>query len=169
MTLLFLTLFTFLSNAFILPHSTLNRDISNNRITMVDSPKFVQEAEVKHGRVAMVSSVVIPFLDQMDPQILGVDYLSSLDINTQLSLLGIMGISEASQLLEVYNFPNTVDDWFTMLSDHVPGDYGIDPLNITNPENIYFLKNTEKVVGRVAMIGTAGEMVKELVFHQTIF
>jgi hypothetical protein len=169
MTLLFLTLFTFLSNAFILPHSTLNRDISNNRITMVDSPKFVQEAEVKHGRVAMVSSVVIPFLDQMDPQILGVDYLSSLDINIQLSLLGIMGISEASQLLEVYNFPNTVDDWFTMLSDHVPGDYGIDPLNITNPENIYFLKNTEKVVGRVAMIGTAGEMVKELVFHQTIF
>ena len=39
----------------------------------VISPKFIQEAEIKHGRVAMLSSLFIPLLDNVKPDTLGVN------------------------------------------------------------------------------------------------
>ena len=40
--------------------------------------KFVKEAEIKHGRVAMASSLLIPLLDNVKPDILGVNFVNSL-------------------------------------------------------------------------------------------
>ena len=136
---------------------------------MQEIPKFVKEAEIKHGRVAMASSLIIPFLDNVNPEILGINYINSLDISTQLYLLGIMGISETSQMLKAYNFPDTVESWFNMKNDHIPGDYKFDPLNISNQKNINKLKYNEKIIGRLAMIGVACEMGKELLYQQPIF
>jgi hypothetical protein len=136
---------------------------------MQEIPKFVKEAEIKHGRVAMVSSLIIPFLDNVNPEILGVNYVNSLDISTQLSLLGIMGISEIAQMLKAYNFPDTVESWFNMKNEHIPGDYNFDPLKISNQKNISRLKHNEQFVGRLAMIGVACEMGKELLYQQPIF
>ena len=132
-------------------------------------PKFVKEAEIKHGRVAMASSLIIPFLDNVNPEILGVNYVNSLDISTQLYLLGIMGISETAQMLKAYNFPDTLENWFNMKNDHIPGDYKFDPLNISNEKNINKLKYNEKIIGRLAMIGVTCEMGKELLYQKPIF
>ena len=70
------------------------------------------------------------FLDNVNPEILGVNYVNSLDISTQLYLLSI-GISEMAQMLKAYNFPDTVENWFNMKNEHIPGDYNFDPLNIS--------------------------------------
>lgn len=80
--------------------------------------KFIQEAEIKHGRVAMVSSLAIPLLDMAKPDTLGINFVSSLDNNVQLGLLSLVGCSEAAQILKAYNFPEDTSKWFTMKEDH---------------------------------------------------
>ena len=54
-------------------------------------------------------------------------------------------------------------------NEHIPGDYKFDPLNISNQKNINRLKNNEQIIGRIAMIGVACEMGKELLYQQPIF
>ena len=131
-------------------------------------PKFVQEAELKHGRVAMVSSLLIPLLDNVNPDVLGVNYVNSLDPGVQLLLLGIFGCSEVSQLMKAYEFPNNTSQWFKMKEDHVPGEYGFDPLNIATYNNSETIKTNEMFVGRVAMVAVACQMANELLVGEAV-
>ena len=133
----------------------------------VVSSKFVQEAEIKHGRVAMVSSVLIPILDNVKPDTLGINFVSSLDPKVQLGLLGIVGCSEFGQLLAAYNFPEDPSKWFTMKEEHVPGDYSFDPLNLNN-NNSTKLKTNELFVGRIAMIAALCELTNEFFVHEPV-
>lgn len=146
----------------------MNSNLILMSLAMVNAPvapppsipsKFVQEAEIKHGRVAMVSSVAIPILDNLDPDTLGINVVNSMPIPMQLSLFGIFGCSEVAQMFKAYNFPNEVSDWFTLKDTHVPGDYNFDPLNISKGKNI---KKNELTVGRMAMLAAACEIGFEL-------
>jgi hypothetical protein len=131
----------------------------------VQSSKFVKEAEIKHGRVAMVSSVAIPLLDNIKPDTLGVNFVNSLDNDVQLGLLAVVGCSEVAQLLKAYNFPEDPSKWFTMKDSHVPGDYSFDPLSL-NKNNSTKVKTNELTVGRIAMLAVAYQLVYEF-FTQT--
>ena len=132
-------------------------------------PKFVREAEIKHGRVAMVSSVAIPILDNVKPDVLGVNFVDSLESPVQLALLGVVGLSESAQIFKAYNFPNEVSDWFTMKESHEPGNYSFDPLGISNDKNTEKLISNELFIGRIAMIGVAIEMAQELGVGEKVF
>jgi len=135
--------------------------------TIVPS-KFVKEAEIKHGRVAMVSSIVIPLLDNVKPDTLGVNFVNSLEPSTQQLLLFGVGFSEFCQLLNAYEFPSKTDKWFNMKEDHTPGEYRFDPLEISKYNNSKSLKKNELVIGRVAMIAVTCQMVNELLLHEPV-
>ena len=94
--------------------------------------KFVKEAEIKHGRVAMLSSLTIPLLDNLSPDGLGINYVSNLPIENQLFLIGLFGVPEFSQVLKAYSFPNSTETWFQFKEEHIPGNYLFDPLNSYN-------------------------------------
>ena len=49
---------------------------------------FFREAELKHGRIAMVSSILIPFFDKMDPDVLGIYGFNHLPNKVQLLIIG---------------------------------------------------------------------------------
>lgn len=133
------------------------------------STKFVKEAEIKHGRVAMVSSLLIPILDNVNPDVLGVNYVNSLDLGTQQALLFGFGFSEFCQMLSAYEFPSNTSSWFKMKEDHTPGDYGFDPLELTNYSNSNSVKTNELFVGRVAMLAVVCEMLNELGAGNPVF
>ena len=132
------------------------------------SSKFVQEAEIKHGRVAMASSVLIPILDNVKPDTLGINFVNSLEPSTQQLLLFGVGFSEFCQLLNAYEFPSEPSDWFKIKEDHTPGEYGFDPLEINNYNNSKSLKKNELFVGRVAMLAVACQMSSEFFWQEPV-
>lgn len=125
--------------------------------------KFIQEAEIKHGRTAMLAMPTLIGLESIDHNTIGINQLASAPIDNQLLLLGIFGCSEVSQMLKAYEFPTSVDVWFNMKNNHVPGDYNFDPLNISNLSNVEMLKTNEKFVGRIAMLASSWFICNELV------
>jgi len=128
----------------------------------ISTSKFVREAEIKHGRVAMFSSTLIPLLDTISPDGLGINFVNSMPIENQLLLLGIFGCSEFSQMLKAYNFPSNTNEWFTFKDTHEPGVYNFNPMNLTaTPEN-------EMFIGRLAMVGVVCEMTNELLIGNRV-
>jgi len=131
--------------------------------------KFIQEAELKHGRVAMASTVTIPMIEIFNGNHQGIYELSSQPVTIQLSLLGIFACSEISQLLKAYEFPNETSNWFNMKDEHIPGEYSFDPLGFSNStETFSEYKKSEIYNGRLAMLAAFGILSQELCTDKTV-
>jgi len=120
-------------------------------------PLFLREAELKHGRLAMVASLLIPLFDGPT---LGIHRFETLPSEIQFGVVTLMLMSEFRTL----NLGWDPKKPFTILEEYTPGDFGFE---LPKPEETYI--DSELNHGRLAMLGALGMMAQELVTHQPLF
>ena len=134
--------------------------------------KFIREAELMHGRTAMLATVGIPvleFLDKTDST-LGINYLSSLDFDHQVpfwfTLLNYetlrMGVGWVNPFTN-----NGIDQnkTFKLEQGYQPGNLGKYNMTIISND----LLNKELSNGRLAMVAFVGIIAQELAQGKQLF
>merc|ERR1712154_740494 len=113
-----------------------------------------REAEVTHGRVAMLAAVGFLVGEKVEG--------SSFLFDAQA-----IGASETYRAEVAFVDPKDVPDAEPglMRADHFPGDVGFDPLGLKpeDPEEFEIMVTKELQHGRLAMLASAGFMAQELV------
>jgi len=148
----------------------LSKDVDAGRLA------FYREAEIKHGRVAMLAAV--GFLFQEHYTFTGIDspsYVSfeqpGLAGGVWLALAVMLGNVEGKSVEAFMKLDggmlaeqNESKTW-RMKEDHASGDLGFDPLGLkpTNAKDLKEMQSKEINNGRLAMIGIAGMVAQELV------
>jgi light-harvesting complex I chlorophyll a/b binding protein 4 len=129
---------------------------------------YTREAELKHGRVAMLAALGFPFAEEFHPIFPG-DGVPS-DFSFQLTPLQtywplVLLAVGALELPAIRTFKDLGNGVWELKDDHVSGDLGYDPLGLKpeDPDKLLTMQNRELNNGRLAMIGIAGMVAQELV------
>jgi hypothetical protein len=126
---------------------------------------FLREAELKHGRLAMLASIIIPSIELFTDK-LGINGVQNLPQDLQIELLCLMFLFEFKSMIIGWEHPTKKP--FTLKDDYQPGDleFGIWKENneYTNMEMDMELNHC-----RLAMIGALGMIVQELVTQNQLF
>ncbi|CAM9148103.1 unnamed protein product, partial [Chrysoparadoxa australica] len=138
-----------------------------------------REAELKHGRVAMVATVGMLVQEQFHP----FWNLGSTDIGPAighyqaiekvfptfwpLSLLGV-AIVEGETIIRGWEKMDKVNGVAELKADYINGDLGFDPFNIVGTEKFDVERTKELNNGRLAMIAILGMWAQELVNGKTL-
>ena len=126
--------------------------------------KYIREAELQHGRVAMYSMVVLPTLDILDRKTLAIDKLASMSLEEQLPYWIGAACFECARMGAGWENPFIMKDSFFKLSDNYqPGNVLKLPNNMYTEEDM----NKELANGRLAMIGSLGYIAQEFVSHHS--
>jgi light-harvesting complex I chlorophyll a/b binding protein 1 len=131
------------------------------------SPVFLREAELKHGRLAMVASILLPLTEQFSDN-LGINFFQDHPEFVELGL-SFMFISEFSSMIR--GWVNPLVKPFALKEDYQPGDFGLTfGLNkAAMGEQMGEQMDKELNNGRLAMIGILGMMAQELATQQQLF
>jgi len=138
--------------------------------------KGYREAELTHGRVAMVATIGFLVGEQVgngkaplfDGAITGagVSQLGQIPGGFYIFLIGAIGALEVNRLqtgwIEVKNVDK--DEPGTFRDDYYPGDIGFDPFGLKpeDPEEFEIMVTKELQHGRLAMLASAGFTAQEL-------
>jgi hypothetical protein len=144
--------------------------------------KRYREAELTHGRVAMLATVGFLVGEAVegssflfDASIKGpaITHLAQVPFLFWIALTACIGIAENQRATIGWVEPENVPfDRPGLLRDsYVPGDIGFDPLNLmpTDPEAFDVMRTKELQNGRLAMLAAAGFMAQELTDGKGIF
>ena len=123
----------------------------------IDKFKYQREAEIQHGRVAMLSLSLLQLIDKCYPDTLAINFLNNMPINAQYGVMAFFGLGEFYRLLVNYDL-----GLWELKKDAIPGDYRGDKFNISKDKLLYF-KNIELNNGRLAMCAIIPYMFLELV------
>ncbi len=123
-------------------------------------PLFLREAELKHGRLAMVASLLLP-LSEISSHTLGINQFETLPYEIQAGVVTLMFMSEFRTL----NLGWDPETPFRILDSYTPGDFGFG-LPVSDLDTKI---DSELNHGRLAMLGMLGMMAQELVTHQPLF
>lgn len=123
-------------------------------------PSFVREAELKHGRLAMAASILLPLSEQWSDT-LAIHQFDTWSPAIQGGILTIMFMSEFRSMQLGWE----TEKPFTIKEDYQPGDFGFGIWDRTNVD----LMDKELNNGRLATIAVLGFIVQELVTGQPIF
>jgi len=131
--------------------------------------QFYREAELKHGRLGMVSAVTIPLIEKMTHQS-ALHNFDELPVLMQLGVTGLMFSSEFASMLQGWKNPfESKENVFRLNEDYQPGDLGFSLDDDLTSDKGKELLNKELNNGRLAMIASAGMMAQELATNQPIF
>merc|ERR1719155_416394 len=103
--------------------------------------KWVQEAEIKHARVAMLAALGYPVAEVFHPLFGG-------QINEQswLPVVVAIGLIESASYIADTENPAETGRYWTFKEDRLPGNIGFDPLGFAKEAD---LRSEELTVGRV--------------------
>ncbi|CAM9641020.1 unnamed protein product [Discosporangium mesarthrocarpum] len=145
-----------------------------------ESIKKFREAEVKHGRVAMLAAVGVLVAESFHPLFLGPDYIGpAVDHFQEITarfpafwVAATTGIAfvEYQAISQGWGEVDSTTGTGNLKPEYTPGDLGFDPLGLKpeDPEALKTMQTKELNNGRLAMIGVAGMLVQELVDAQPI-
>merc|ERR1712179_857857 len=136
-----------------------------------------REAEIMHGRVAMIAAVGYLAGEGL-PSPFGItgpanDQLQQVPLPAFALLTVGIAAAELKRATIGWVEPN-LGDWYNTLwklrDNYYPGDVGFDPLGLkpSNPKAFANMQTRELQNGRLAMLGVAGMCAQELVNHRTI-
>ena len=132
---------------------------------------YVQEAEIKHARVAMLAATGFLTAETFHPL-----WGGNIDVPSYVAfqatplqtfwpiVVGAIGLIESASALTTFADPK--EALWTLKPDHSPGDIGFDPLGFAAKGDF---RAEELYVGRVAMLAIAGMVAQELLTHQALF
>jgi len=126
-------------------------------------PVFLREAELKHGRLAMISSILLP-LSELFSDNLWINFFQDHPEFVEIGL-SFMFISEFSSMIR--GWENPLVKPFTLKEDYQPGDFGLKYL--VSEDKLGEQMDKELNNGRLAMIGILGMMVQELATQHQLF
>eukprot|EP00613_Pedinella_sp_CCMP2098_P049970 CAMPEP_0171836132 /NCGR_PEP_ID=MMETSP0992-20121227/11389_1 /TAXON_ID=483369 /ORGANISM="non described non described, Strain CCMP2098" /LENGTH=231 /DNA_ID=CAMNT_0012452073 /DNA_START=82 /DNA_END=777 /DNA_ORIENTATION=+ len=142
----------------------------------LDVMKRYREAEVTHGRVAMLAALGFLVGENFHPlfgldgkEILGIDSLTEVRyVFPQFFELLAVGIAavEINRANIGWNAPSDPNAGVNLLrEDYYPGDIGFDPLGLkpTDADEFNAIQTKELQNGRLAMLAVAGFVAQELV------
>jgi len=126
---------------------------------------FLREAELKHGRIAMLATLILPTLEVFTDD-LGINQFQNLPGDYQLGICTLMFIGEFASMFR--GWENPTKKLFGLKDTYQPGDFGFQ-LWKKNDEETNIQMDKELNNGRLAMVGSLGMIVQELVTHQQLF
>ena len=129
-------------------------NLSNN--LEEDVIKYTREAELQHGRIAMVTMVTLPLVDYFDKNDIAINaYQQHKDIIFSKEAFSMMLFFETARLLIQYDNPAT--KLFRLKKDVIPGNiFRLDASSIDKSKYDKELSN-----GRLAMVGAFLYMIQE--------
>lgn len=140
--------------------------------------KRFREAELTHGRVAMLASVGF-LVGESGATPLFEGKIDGIAINQFWSVPGgfwpvillFIAVPETFRALRGWMEPTVPENYFQLRTGYVPGDLDFDPLGLKpeDPEELKEMQTKELQHGRLAMLAAAGMIVQELQTGATLF
>ena len=126
---------------------------------------FLREAELKHGRIAMVTALILPTLEQFTDG-LAINQFHLLPSEIQIGIVSTMFASEFGSMFRGWESPTK--KLFSLKPDYQPGDLGFGLWKIDD-ESVGVKMDKELNNGRLALVGVIGMIAQELVTQQQLF